>query len=349
MTDMRTDLLNLIGRDTPLKKAAGTDGGEYAGPCPFCKDGEDRFRVWPSPAQGKPRYWCRQCGKRGDAIQYLRDHDHLTYAEALEQLGLQPKNDSAAARPQPAEPVEAPSPAWQAAAAPFVATCIDALWSTSEPTALEWLRTRNFTDEKIQAALLGYQRQPTRIRNVQLGDLPPETNREGHQKESMVAARHRHPLADRRSVLASEHSSPTSSDIADGGPKYIGPPGSTNGLYGADALALGHPALLVEGEFDAMSVAQYAGDLVTPVATGSTSGARRVRWAGKLALASAVLVAFDDDQGRRRSRGLLVQPPAASRALAALLGQRCQRHGPDRRRPSGMGDFRAGLCRLHEG
>ena len=38
------DLLSVIGSATTLKKVAATDGGEYAGPCPFC-GGDDRFRV----------------------------------------------------------------------------------------------------------------------------------------------------------------------------------------------------------------------------------------------------------------------------------------------------------------
>ena len=33
---------------------------EACGPCPFCKDGVDRFLVW---ADGG--YWCRRCGKKG--------------------------------------------------------------------------------------------------------------------------------------------------------------------------------------------------------------------------------------------------------------------------------------------
>ena len=50
------DLLSLVGRDTRLKKQAGTRGGEYAGPCPFC-GGRDRFRVQPE----KGLWWCRNC------------------------------------------------------------------------------------------------------------------------------------------------------------------------------------------------------------------------------------------------------------------------------------------------
>ena len=56
------NLVDLIGRDTTLRKVASTHGGEYAGPCPWC-GGEDRFRVW--PYADRPGYWCRQCGKNG--------------------------------------------------------------------------------------------------------------------------------------------------------------------------------------------------------------------------------------------------------------------------------------------
>src|SRR5436305_15259018 len=54
------NLLDLVTRDTRLRRMASTHGGEYAGPCPFC-GGRDRFRVWPNMAH--PRYWCRVCRK----------------------------------------------------------------------------------------------------------------------------------------------------------------------------------------------------------------------------------------------------------------------------------------------
>lgn len=40
------DLMQEAGY-TPIKKAA-LHGGEYASPCPFCKDGDDRFLIWPN-------------------------------------------------------------------------------------------------------------------------------------------------------------------------------------------------------------------------------------------------------------------------------------------------------------
>jgi hypothetical protein len=81
-----------------------------------------------------------------------------------------------------------------------------------------------------------------------------------------------------------------------GEPRYRGPAGSANALYGADGVPRGLPVVLVEGEFDALAVAQEAGDLVTAVATGSTCGARHPLWGRLLASAPLVLVAYDGDK-----------------------------------------------------
>jgi DNA primase len=70
------DLLSLLSGYTTLRRASGTSGGEYGGPCPFC-GGRDRFRVW--PASDRPRWWCRRCDRRGDGIAFLREHDGLSF------------------------------------------------------------------------------------------------------------------------------------------------------------------------------------------------------------------------------------------------------------------------------
>lgn len=59
---------------------------ELAGPCPAC-GGRDRFLVWPDRPRGGA-YLCRQCGARGDGIQFLRDFCRLSYADACRTLGL---------------------------------------------------------------------------------------------------------------------------------------------------------------------------------------------------------------------------------------------------------------------
>jgi len=73
----------------------------------------------------------------------------------------------------------------------------------------------------------------------------------------------------------------------------------SNGLYRADALKVNRPALLFEGEIDALSVAQEIGNLAACVATGSTVHARIDQWKMRLALTSQVLLCFDgDDAGQ---------------------------------------------------
>ncbi len=62
-----------------LKKS----GKSRVGPCPFCREGTDRFVVWP----GEGKYWCRGCGKWGDDIQLLRDLEGMTFPEAKAALG----------------------------------------------------------------------------------------------------------------------------------------------------------------------------------------------------------------------------------------------------------------------
>ena len=100
-----------------------------------------------------------------------------------------------------------------------------------------------------------------------------------------------------------------------GTPKYIGP-GASNGLYGADGIRSDRPVVIVEGEFDALAIAQEAGDLVIAAATGSTHGARHSKWLRRLKGAPAALVAYDaDDAGEDASSWWLGALPGARRLL----------------------------------
>ena len=64
------NVLDLAQKHVQLKKVATTKGGEWQGPCPGC-GGSDRFHVWPEKNEGEGSYWCRQCEKSGDGIQFL--------------------------------------------------------------------------------------------------------------------------------------------------------------------------------------------------------------------------------------------------------------------------------------
>ena len=89
------DLYALISRDTTLRRTAATDGGEYSAPCPLCRRGTDHFKYWRgAPGRGErwaclgPKAGRSGCDKGGDAIQYLRERDHLTYRQACDQRGI---------------------------------------------------------------------------------------------------------------------------------------------------------------------------------------------------------------------------------------------------------------------
>jgi RNase P subunit RPR2 len=82
-----------------------TAPGEFHGPCPFCEEGDDRFMVWPAeePSWGG-RYYCRQCGKTGNGIVFLRQFHGWPFQTARDLFLEKPRKTSAAPlRTQPTQ------------------------------------------------------------------------------------------------------------------------------------------------------------------------------------------------------------------------------------------------------
>ena len=304
---------------------------EYAGACPWC-GGKDRFRVWPDQGESG-RFWCRQCDKSGDAITLLCDFGGLSFREACESLGLDHKLDEKRAlapykKREPTHPSEhkenppfpaPPGEVWQARAREVAQEAVDCLWSKKGERALSYLRSRRFEDRTIRTASFGY---------------VPEDIYEAPEKWGLSSDSR--PLYIPRSitipwVLCDPTASPDTlgdmwalrlrrltnpgSDTS----RYISVRGSKFALYNADFIRYGLAVILVEGEIDCWSVAQEAiGEddraLIIPVATGSTTGARNMRWELLLSLASVVLVAYDSDEaGERAARYWLDRLPNARR------------------------------------
>lgn len=261
-----TDLLTLLGADTHLKRRASTDGGEWAGACPFC-GGEDRFRVWPNPPDGKPHYWCRQCGKRGDAIQYLRDMHGLSFAEACERLGHPGKSRKIHAEPAPKHPEGCNPPApparnskpappadWQREAGAVLNECIGILFGPRGAKALEYLCCRGLTEATIWRARLGYNPRRRRVGNVWLEQGIVIPWRMGPDLWALNVRRWNHkPLTK---------------------PKYLALPGSVKALYGASHLSGASVAFVCEGELDALLLQQEVAHKlpIGAVAVGGTAG-----------------------------------------------------------------------------
>ena len=74
----RADIVELIGRRVPLKKA----GREFQACCPFHSEKTPSFTVSPT----KQFYHCFGCGAHGTALGFLMEYYRLSFPEAVEEL-----------------------------------------------------------------------------------------------------------------------------------------------------------------------------------------------------------------------------------------------------------------------
>src|SRR5690349_21614358 len=74
----RIDIVEIVGEFVKLKKR----GANYLGNCPFHNEKTPSFTVSPS----KEIYKCFGCGKSGNAIGFLMEHEKYSYVEALKWL-----------------------------------------------------------------------------------------------------------------------------------------------------------------------------------------------------------------------------------------------------------------------
>lgn len=285
---LHIELVSLIERygNTRLQRVARhhRDGDEYAGPCPFC-GGTDRFHVWPEAE--RPHYNCvRGCNRNGDAIQFLVDHEGMTFVEACHELDIDVE-EAIEVRKYPHSTHDAPPAAWQERAKEFSEYCRQYLLKKA-PTALAWLHDRGLTDETIWLAELGYcpALYTDELENWGLSSL--DTTKDKIRIPEGITLPWYHggdlwKLAVRRLNPAEDQK------------KYGQVVGSSEGLYGADKVESGKPVMIVEGEFDALSVQQVAGDLVLCVATGSTTRGYTPRWVQLLQQCPTILQSFDSD------------------------------------------------------
>src|SRR5205085_7195365 len=74
----RIDIVDIIGGFVKLKKR----GSNYLGLCPFHNEKTPSFTV--SPA--KELYKCFGCGKSGNTISFIMEHEKYSYVDALKWL-----------------------------------------------------------------------------------------------------------------------------------------------------------------------------------------------------------------------------------------------------------------------
>src|SRR5688572_10006501 len=74
----RIDIIDIVGSFVKLKKR----GANYLGLCPFHNEKSPSFTVSPT----KEIYKCFGCGKSGNTISFVMEHEKYSYVEALKWL-----------------------------------------------------------------------------------------------------------------------------------------------------------------------------------------------------------------------------------------------------------------------
>lgn len=281
--------------------------GEIGGPCPFC-GGRDRFTIF--TRQGRDnlgRFWCRQCGKSGDAIQFLRDIDGLGFKEAKRQLGLpdsdhMPRNSYHAPKPKDPDftPNEAAMPCekWQEKAGKLVEWASRQL--ASNAPMLEWLKQeRGLNRATIGKARLGWIHQDYYRPRENFG-LEPEIKDNGKPRRVWIPQGLVIPVFNAAGQLMRVKFRVFGQGA--GRPKYIPLPQTeknTAPLVFQDKKITAWQ--VVESELDGLLVYQEAGKFINVIALGSAVfRPDKATWKS-LQSAEIVLISLDFDEAGNKN------------------------------------------------
>jgi len=310
---MTADILALIQQETGLsfKKVAATNGGEYAGPCPWC-GGNDRFLIWPQYKGG--RYWCRGCERKGDSIQFIRAMHGLTFGEACERLGItggtyrKRRRKSAATPEKPffkPKQYEPPPALWMLKAAAFLKYSQEKLWTPEGRTALEFLQAKGLTEATIRRAGIGFN--PSDLYRDRRGwGLPQEIHRpDGKPKLIWLPAGiviSLAPLTEQKEAVQNQEAIARLRirRFEDEGPRYVIVAGSSVAplVLEPDKSIF----TIIESELDAWLIWQETADLTGVVAMGSAVMKPDVATHDLLTKAETILNSLDyDEAGARQS------------------------------------------------
>lgn len=276
----RIDILDVVGGFVKLKRR----GANYLGLCPFHHEKSPSFTVSPS----KEIYKCFGCGKSGNSISFLMEHEKLSYVEALKWLAARYNIDveETAVAPERLQQIQTAESLHiiNAFAQKFFST---QLFETDEgrDIGLTYLEHRSFRHEVLKKFEIGYA--PDRRDAFTKEAVAAQFNTELLQKSGLVTERNGQ-LQDnyRDRIIFPVHN--TSGKVIgfgarqikknDRSPKYINTPENElyvksrilYGMYFArTAIDKADECLLVEGYTDVVSLHQAGVENV--VASGGTS------------------------------------------------------------------------------
>lgn len=289
------DILSTLTGSSYRREAAH----EYAGACPWC-GGDDRFRVFTDSG----RYWCRKCDRKGDAIQYLREHEGMAFHQA--QQWLADHGMAAQPAPQGARRQKPPQPAeWRRKALAEVKRAYALLASDAGAAARVYLLSRGLQPETWDAYRMGF------LPDVGIGwdaerrtftTTAPAIVMPWYRGSAVIAVRYRflEPQNDRGEVIKAKGKY---------GSRFSTDRGTL--LYGHQALdwdddRSSQTVVLVEGELNAASIRQATGwHAFSYGSEGNThlsekqvaflnGYARRIVWADRLQVAQKLQAQLPD-------------------------------------------------------
>ncbi|NGX45777.1 MAG: DNA primase [Chlamydiae bacterium] len=246
------------------RKVSPTHGGEYASSCPDC-GGEDRFRIWPNRKAKNCEgvYWCRQCEKSGDTIQFCREFLGLSFKEAAKRASAEISQHTYT----PREPrsftfpaLTPPSEKWQQKASGFVS------WAEKRvgdhPAIVQMLEDRGLSKEAIERYRIGYCDQDLWGESLGFGI---ESEKKIFLPKGIVI-----PSIETSGEIIRVKIRRTDRKEGDKLPKYWEIKGGMNGLNIVGAVR--NPVMVVvESELDALAVHSACGDFAFAISVGSCS------------------------------------------------------------------------------
>lgn len=322
------DVLTLYQSLSPAGEIKSKGNGEYCGPCPSC-GGRDRFLLWPEHKSGAAggRFLCRGCGAQGDAVEFLRVFQNLTYREACEALRLEPRRavchaaGKGTARGWSPEPERLPAAEWMERAAHFVATCTGGI---EAGPGLETLQGRGLSPETARALGIGWNSADRYDRRADWG-LDEEANPETGRPRKVWLPRGLVLPIRRKAGVTALLIRRADWKPKDDLPKYWQVKGSGNGCYVIGKPGL--PVVLVESVLDAVLIWQEARDLVAAVALTGSTKKPDAQTTDFLRNSPGILWALDfDEAGRKASAwwrehfpGMRTWPCAAGKDPGEML------------------------------
>jgi DNA primase len=270
-----TPLLDLIQEDgfTLEKKTAN----EQAGPCFFC-GGNDRLIVF----VGEDRYWCRGCGAKGDAIDYLMQVRKMSFPDAARQVGKEIAPSSGRAvvthAPKAPAPKKEQSELWKEKSVKFV--CYGQARLAESPDVQNWLRIeRGITKETAERFSLGWNPEDAYRKKNDWG--LPDNGKKLYFPSGLIF-----PLTNAVKIRRDNPG-----EFA----RYYLVPGSA-----AEPFEIGTQhettAVVVESELDAILLAQEIKRDLFIIAMGSCSNKPNDALMAKLEQCPVILVCMDTDQ-----------------------------------------------------